>query len=64
MQAMNAPRLAGMTDWYLARQLSNFRDGVRGAHRRDYYGLQMNLVGATLTDEQKINDVIAYINTL
>jgi cytochrome c oxidase subunit 2 len=53
-----------MTDWYLARQLSNFRDGVRGAHRRDYYGLQMNLVGATLTDEQKINDVIAYINTL
>jgi cytochrome c oxidase subunit 2 len=64
MQAMNAPRLAGMTDWYLARQLGNFRDGVRGAHRRDYYGLQMNLVGATLTDEQKINDVIAYINTL
>lgn len=64
IHAMNAPRLAGMTDWYLARQLSNFRDGVRGAHRRDYYGLQMNLVGATLKDEQKINDVIAYINTL
>jgi cytochrome c oxidase subunit 2 len=64
IQAMNAPRLAGMTDWYMARQLGNFRDGVRGAHRRDYYGLQMGLMGAILTDEQKINDVIAYINTL
>jgi cytochrome c oxidase subunit 2 len=64
IQTMNAPRLAGMTDWYLARQLGNFRDGVRGAHRQDYYGLQMGLIGAILTDEQKINDVIAYINTL
>jgi cytochrome c oxidase subunit 2 len=64
LQFMNAPRLAGMTDWYLARQLHNFKDGVRGAHRRDYYGLQMGLVGAILTDDQKINDVVAYINTL
>jgi cytochrome c oxidase subunit 2 len=64
IEAMNAPRLAGMTDWYLARQLGNFRDGVRGAHRRDYYGLQMSLVGSILTDQQKINDVVAYINTL
>ncbi len=64
IQTMNAPRLAGMTDWYLARQLSNFRDGVRGAHRRDYYGLQMGLVGATLTSDERVNDVVAYINTL
>jgi cytochrome c oxidase subunit 2 len=64
VQTMNAPRLAGMTDWYLARQLGHFRDGVRGAHRQDYYGLQMGLIGAILTDEQKINDVVAYINTL
>ena len=64
IQTMNAPRLAGMTDWYLARQLSNFRDGVRGAHRRDYYGLQMGLVGATLNSDERVNDVVAYINTL
>ncbi|HSD69353.1 MAG TPA: cytochrome c oxidase subunit II [Woeseiaceae bacterium] len=64
IQSMNAPRLAGMTDWYMARQLGNFRDGVRGAHRQDYYGMQMGFIGAILTDEQKINDVIAYINTL
>ena len=63
-QALNAPRLAGGSDWYLARQLDNFKTGVRGAHRKDYYGYQMALMGITLRDEKAINDVIAYINTL
>jgi cytochrome c oxidase subunit II len=63
-QTMNAPRLAGMTDWYLARQLENFRDGVRGAHPQDYYGKQMGFMSKVLQDEKKLNDVIAYINTL
>jgi len=63
-QALNAPRLAGSSDWYLARQLDNFKTGVRGAHRKDYYGYQMALMGITLRDEKAINDVIAYINTL
>ena len=38
--ALNAPRLAQISDWYLARQLKNFRAGIRGAHRQDYYGRQ------------------------
>ena len=63
-QALNAPRLAGGSDWYMARQLDNFETGVRGAHRKDYYGFQMALMGITLRDEKAINDVIAYINTL
>jgi len=63
-QALNAPRIAGMSDWYLARQLSNFKDGVRGAHLQDYYGFQMGLMGQTLHDEQAVSDIIAYINTL
>jgi cytochrome c oxidase subunit II len=64
LQAMNAPRLAGMTDWYLARQLENFKQGIRGEHPRDYYGKQMGFMGRTLQDQQAINDVVAYINTL
>ncbi len=64
LQAMNAPRLAGMTDWYLARQLENFRQGVRGEHPQDYYGKQMGFMGRILQDQQAINDVVAYINTL
>ena len=63
-QALNAPRLAGSSDWYMARQLDHFKTGVRGAHPKDYYGFQMALMGITLRDEQAINDVIAYINTL
>ena len=64
IQALNAPRIAGSSDWYIARQLDNFKTGVRGAHPEDYYGFQMGLMGITLRDEQAINDVIAYINTL
>ena len=64
VQAMNAPRLAGMTDWYIARQLHNFKDGIRGAHRSDYYGFQMGFMARILQDERAINDLVAYINTL
>jgi cytochrome c oxidase subunit 2 len=63
-QALNAPRIARSSDWYLARQLQNFKTGVRGSHPQDYYGYQMGLLSQTLHDEQAINDIIAYINTL
>lgn len=63
-EALNAPRVAGMNDWYLARQLENFKAGVRGDHPQDYYGMQMGFMGRILTGEQAINDVVAYINTL
>ena len=64
IQAMNAPRAAGMSDWYLARQLQNFKDDVRGGHPQDYRGKQMGFMGDILHDEKAINDVVAYINTL
>jgi cytochrome c oxidase subunit 2 len=64
IQAINAPRMAGMTDWYLARQLENFRSGVRGGHPQDFYGKQMGFMGRNLQTDDQINDVIAYINTL
>jgi len=60
----NAPRLAGMSDWYLYRQLEYFRDGVRGAHPDDLYGLQMAMMAASLRDERALQDVVAYINSL
>lgn len=64
IQAINAPRMAGMTDWYLANQLKNFRAGIRGGHRQDFYGMQMGFMGRNLQTDEQINDVIAYINTL
>ncbi len=64
IQALNAPRQAGMSDWYLATQLNNFREGVRGRHRHDQYGLQMAMMAQLLRDDAAVNDVVAYVNTL
>ncbi|WP_427913151.1 c-type cytochrome [Ramlibacter sp. MMS24-I3-19] len=61
--ATNAPRLQGASDWYLARQLRNFRDGVRGAHPQDEYGGQMALMAGMLVDDAEIGDMVAYLNT-
>ncbi|KQT08056.1 c-type cytochrome [Ramlibacter sp. Leaf400] len=61
--ATNAPRLAGMSDWYMARQLKNFRDGVRGAHAQDHHGAQMALVAGMLADDAAVGDILAYINS-
>jgi cytochrome c oxidase subunit II len=64
IEAMNAPRLRGMSDWYLVTQLRNFRDGIRGAHPQDMHGSQMALMAAILNSDQAIADVVAYINSL
>jgi cytochrome c oxidase subunit 2 len=63
IQAMNAPGLKGMSDWYLVTQLKNFKQGIRGAHAQDMYGPQMALMAAILPDDQAINDLVAYIKT-
>jgi len=62
--AQNAPRLAGQYDWYLIRQIKNFRAGVRGAHADDTFGAQMAPMAKTLPSEQAVLDVVAYIATL
>jgi cytochrome c oxidase subunit II len=61
--ATNAPRLQGMSDWYMARQLKNFKEGVRGAHAQDLYGAQMALIAGMLSDDAAIGDILAYINS-
>ncbi len=64
IQAMNAPRAAGMSDWYMARQLHYFKDEIRGGHPQDHLGKQMGFMADILHDEQAVKDVVAYINTL
>ncbi|HSV79678.1 MAG TPA: c-type cytochrome [Ramlibacter sp.] len=60
--ATNAPRLKGMSDWYMATQLKNFREGVRGGHAQDPYGAQMALIAGMLSDDAAIGDVLAFLN--
>ena len=64
IQAMDAPRLSSMSDWYLVRQLTNFKDGIRGSHHQDFYGKQMVLISGALGDARSINDLVAHINGL
>ena len=44
IQSTNAPRLKGMSDWYMVTQLKNFKQGIRGTHPKDLYGTQMNFM--------------------
>jgi cytochrome c oxidase subunit 2 len=64
LEAMGEPGLAGQDDWYLARQIHNYQSGLRGYDPKDIFGNQMKPMAATLTSEQAIDDVVAYINTL
>lgn len=60
----DAPKLAGMSDWYFVTQISNFRAGIRGLHREDDYGEQMVSMATAMSGLEEIEDVAAYINTL
>ena len=62
--SLNAPRLSNQHDWYIVRQLQNFKSGVRGMHKGDVYGAQMRPMAMVLASDQAVNDVAAYISTL
>ena len=64
MEALNAPKLAGQEEWYVVRQLQNFKNGVRGTNPKDTYGMQMAPMAQTLPNDQAMEDVAAYIKSL
>lgn len=63
-QLVNAPALAGQADWYLLRQIRNFRAGIRGADAADTHGNVMAQMTQGLDSEEKMADIVAYIGTL
>ena len=62
--ALGAPALAGVNDWYLKSSYQSYLDGVRGAHPDDSYGAQMTRLAPALAKGDDIDDVIAFITTL
>lgn len=62
--SLEAPRLAGMSDWYLVRQFTAFGSGRRGNAPNDERGAAMRGITATVTSEQALRDVIAYAVSL
>lgn len=63
-KALNAPAIASQEAWYVARQLNNFKAGIRGAHPKDMYGMQMRPMAMTLPNEDAINKVSEHIASL
>jgi len=64
MKSLNAPSLVNQEEWYLERQLHNFKAGIRGGDPEDVQGAQMAAMAKTLADEQAVKNVVAYIKTL
>jgi cytochrome c oxidase subunit 2 len=64
MQPLNAPKLTGVSDWYLVSQLERFKSGVRGTNPNNPISALMRPMAMSLTDEQAMKDVAAYIMTL
>jgi len=62
-QVMNAPRLAGGSDWYMLTTLRKLKDGVRGTNAKNPNEMLMRGMALSLADEQAIKDVIAHIMT-
>lgn len=61
--AMQAPALVSIEDWYLERQLNNFRNGVRGQHPEDQWGQVMADQATLLADDAAVKAVVAQIAT-
>ena len=60
--SLNAPALAWLDGAYIQRQINNFQQGLRGRHRGDRYGRQMNLM-AKGVESQDLDDIIAYMRS-
>jgi len=63
-KALNSPAIASQEQWYLERQLKNFKAGIRGKDPKDIYGMQMQPMAMVLPDDKAIADVAAYINAM
>jgi cytochrome c oxidase subunit 2 len=63
-QAMGAPRLTGINDWYLLTQINHFREGVRGSDKNDIFGQQMKAAASMVQTEPDAVNLAAYISQL
>ncbi len=62
-ELVNAPALAGLDSWYIARQIYNYQKAIRGGVKDDIHGRNMAAMVAGLTELQT-PDVVGYIASL
>ncbi len=63
VEALNAPSLLHLNDWYIASSLRKYRAAVRGGELGDAGGATMRASVTGFSDEQ-VDDVTAYVMTL
>jgi len=54
-EALSAPALAGVNDWYLVSQYEHFRAGRRGTHPDDPWGAQMHRLAPAIPEDVVIS---------
>jgi len=59
-----APALAGLEPWWISKQLTQFKTGVRGMNPEDTAGLRMYPMSQTLKTDADIAAVTAYVASL
>jgi cytochrome c553 len=59
-----APSIAGLPEWYVERQLSHFRDGIRGTHFDDIAGMRMRPMARWIPSDADVKIVAAYVASL
>ena len=61
--ATEAPKLTGLSSWYIAGQLESFQKGLRGKHGDDLAGIEMRPMAEVLTSTE-LNEVSKLISEL
>lgn len=59
-----APAIAGLSEWYVVKQLESFREGLRGTHPDDIGGMRMRPMSRWLTGDEDVVNVSAYVASL
>ncbi len=60
-QALNAPTLVNLDDWYMKRQLQGFRDGLRGTHAEDVNGQLMASQSSNYAEDVQIDALLSQV---
>lgn len=63
-QALGAPSIAGLPQWYLEAQLNKFRSGLRGTNPSDMEGHRMRPMARSLNIEGDVSSVAQYVASM
>jgi cytochrome c553 len=61
---LGAPAIAGLPQWYVQTQLTNFQKGMRGAHPNDLEGARMRPMAKSLHRKGDVESVAEYVTKL